>query len=60
MTDQDLSLENGIKMTVELHALADVKITEEVAEAIWNDFSTNEQLQVSKEYARLIANPKHA
>jgi hypothetical protein len=59
MTDQNLSLENGIKMTVELHALADIKITEEVAESIWNDFSTDEQIHVTNEYARLIKKSKH-
>lgn len=54
MKDEDISLENGIKMTMELHEFADCKITEEEAEIVWEGLSTGEKMRVKTEHFRII------
>jgi hypothetical protein len=59
MTDQDIFVENGIKMTMDLFEIADQKITEVEAALIWDGLTPNEKMTVHSHYTRIIKKSSH-
>lgn len=59
IADNDISEKNGVKMTMELCSIADLKITEEKAALIWNALTTAEKIDVCTQHEPLTRNSKH-